>query len=469
MADRYDVVVVGAGPAGATAAVRAAELGARVAVVEARRTGGVCVNSGCVPTRVLAKTARLIREVRDAGTYGIVTDEPRLAWGRTVTRVRAVVEDVQGSKRTAAVLRDADVDLVLEGRACFVDPHTVELEESGRRISGATFVLCVGGHSRVLPIPGVEHTTTAEAVLDLPGLPRRVAIVGSGNTGVQLTTIFNAFGSEVTLLETQPRILPASDHDIARVLAASFAAQGVRVVTAIGGVTRVDLADDGARRLTYTRDGAEQTVEADTVIMSVGWPANTEGLGLDAAGVETRGPFVPVDGYLRTNVPHVFVAGDANGQAMLVQAAQFEATAAATNAVLGARRSVPHALLPSGGFTDPDYASVGLTEAEARRRDPDCLVALVPYAEMERPIIDNRTVGFLKLIADRRRSLLLGAHATGEAAVEVIQAVTTAMAAGVDVATMAAVEFAYPTYTAIVGEAAARLLAEPASRTRRQG
>lgn len=426
------------------------------------------MNTGCVPTRVLAKTARLLREIHGADEYGVVVGAPELAWPTTVARVRQVVEEVQDRKHTAAVLAETGARLFTEGRARFVDPHTVELGDGGRRLEGGAFVVCVGGHSRVLPIPGAELAVLPERILDLEALPRSVAIVGSGNTGSQLATVFDAFGADVTLLELRDRILPASDHDIARVVTDSFRQQGIRVETGIDGVDAIEVRDDGGRRLVYGRAGRPRGLDVDVVVLSVGWPAAVEGLGLDVAGVRTERSFVPVDRYFRTNMPHVFVAGDANGQAMLVQAANSEAVAAATNAVLGATRGAAHGLLPAGGFTDPDYAGVGLTESEARERDPRCLVALVPYAEMERPIIDHRTTGFLKLIADRHRSLLLGAHAVGESAVEVIQAVTTAMAAGVDVATMASVEFAYPTYTAIVGEAAARLLSVPAEQTGRQ-
>lgn len=466
MSTAYDVLVLGAGPAGTAAAVRAAELGAAVAVVEAGRVGGTCVNTGCVPTRVLAKTARIMRDIRSAHEAGIDVAEPQVAWPRVVTRVRRVIENLQAVKQTPESFAAAGADLYMEGRGWFLDPHLVELE-SGTRLEAGAVVVCVGGHSRLLPIDGAHLALTVERVLDLPELPRAVAIVGSGSTGAQLATIFCAFGCLVTLLELAPRVMPGVDEGISEVLAASFAASGIEVVTGIDGVTAIGQRSDGGRTLTYEAGRQQVALDVEAVLLSVGWPAAIEGLGLEAAGVRVDRGRVPVNAFLQTNVPHVYVPGDANGDAMLVQAARFEAEAAATNAVLGPTRSVSHALLPFGGFTDPDYAGVGLTEAEARERDPQCLVAVVPYAEMERAVIDGRTTGFCKLIADRRRSLLLGAHAVGESAVEVIQAVTTAMAAGVDVATLARVEFAYPTYTAIVGQAAGQLLAEPAqARTR---
>lgn len=466
MSTAYDVLVLGAGPAGTAAAVRAAELGAAVAVVEAGRVGGTCVNTGCVPTRVLAKTARIMRDIRSAHEAGIDVAEPQVAWPRVVTRVRRVIENLQAVKQTPESFAAAGADLYMEGRGWFLDPHLVELE-SGARLEAGAVVVCVGGHSRLLPIDGAHLALTVERVLDLPELPRAVAIVGSGSTGAQLATIFCAFGCLVTLLELAPRVMPGVDEGISEVLAASFAASGIEVVTGIDGVTAIGQRSDGGRTLTYEAGRQQVALDVEAVLLSVGWPAAIEGLGLEAAGVRVDRGRVPVNAFLQTNVPHVYVPGDANGDAMLVQAARFEAEAAATNAVLGPTHSVSHALLPFGGFTDPDYAGVGLTEAEARERDPQCLVAVVPYAEMERAVIDGRTTGFCKLIADRRRSLLLGAHAVGESAVEVIQAVTTAMAAGVDVATLARVEFAYPTYTAIVGQAAGQLLAEPAqARTR---
>jgi pyruvate/2-oxoglutarate dehydrogenase complex dihydrolipoamide dehydrogenase (E3) component len=192
--------------------------------------------------------------------------------------------------------------------------------------------------------------------------------------------------------------------------------------------------------------------------MATGWPADVEDLGLENAGVTVERSAIPVDAYFRSSVSHIFAVGDANGRDMLVQAAHFEGEAAAENAVLDANRRTPHHLLPAGGFTDPDYAGVGLTEEQARARDPHCVVAVARYGDLERAVIDDRGVGFLKLIADNRRELILGAHAVGENAVEVIQSVTTAMAAGIDVATLAGVKFAYPTYSAIIGLAARDLL-----------
>ena len=462
MPSHYDVVVIGAGPAGTAAALRAAELGASVAVLEADRTGGTCVNTGCVPTRVLAKTARLVREVRAAADYGIEVGQPTIDWAATVEHVQQQVDRVRSIKAEAQRFSAAGIELILEGRARFGDATTLVLD-SGRTVTGDSIIVCVGGHSRRLPIPGAELATVPEHLLALPALPRRVAIIGAGNTGAQLTTIFNAFGSQVTLLDLAPRILMPSDDDISAAVALAFSEQGVAVLTGIEGVSSLARAADDSITLSWVVAGHPEHGSFDAVIMATGWPADVDDLGLANAGIEVVRSAIPVDQYFRSSVAHIYAVGDANGRDMLVQAANFEGEAAAENAVLDANRRTPHHLLPAGGFTDPDYAGVGLTEAQARERDPGCIVVTIALSQLDRAVIDGRERGFLKLISDRRRELILGAHAVGENAIEVVQSVTTAMAAGVDVATLASVKFAYPTYSAVIGLAARALLAQRAA------
>ncbi len=446
----YDVLVIGAGPAGMAAAVRAAELGARTAVVERSALGGTCVNSGCVPTRVLAKTARLFREVRTAHDYGIVVAQPQVDWPTTVDRVRSTVERVLAAKGYPALIDRLGIDLIT-GDASFTDEHTVAIGD--RLVSARSIILCIGGSARRLPIPGAEAAVLPHEVLSMPELPGTVAVIGGGHTGAQLTTIFNALGSQVTLLDVAPRILMTEDADVSAAVTDGFRARGVRVETGIDGIDAIE-PSDGALRLSWRAAGQPDELSVESVVMAAGWPANLDGLNLKAASVTSNRTAVPVDDYLRSNVPHIFVAGDANGSSMLVQAAVFEGETAAENAVLGANRTTPHHLLPEGGFTDPDYAGVGLTEAQARARDSQCHAVVLPYAAAERPIIDDREQGFLKLVTDRHRELILGAHSVGENAVEVIQAVASAMAAGTDLATLARVKFAYPTYSAVIGQAA---------------
>jgi len=263
----YDVLVIGAGPAGTSAALRAAELGARVAVAESDRTGGTCVNTGCVPTRALAKAARLMREVRTADTYGIEAVIERFDWRTTAARVTESVDRVRAIKREAERFSDAGIDLILEGRARFVDPHTVELG-TGRRISADNILVCVGGHSRRLPIPGAELATVPEHVLSLPALPERLAVIGGGNTGAQLVTIFSSFGSRVTLLDVAPRILMASDAAVSAAVTTAFREQGTEVQTGIDTVESLVRQPDGSITLTWRVAGEPVAGQFDAVIMA---------------------------------------------------------------------------------------------------------------------------------------------------------------------------------------------------------
>lgn len=459
--DHYDVAVIGAGPAGTAAALRARELGASVVVLEARHLGGTCVNTGCVPTRVLARAARLIRDARTAHLHGIDASGIGFDWATVVERAHGRVEAVRALKREAQRFAAAGIDLIEEGRARFEDARTLVLD-SGRRVRADAVLVCVGGRSRRLPVPGAELATMPEEVLHLAELPSRVAVIGGGNTGAQLVTVLSAFGASVTLLDIAPRILMPSDAAISDEVSAAFRSAGVTVATGIGSIESLARADDGAIELRWSDEGEARVDRFDAVVMAAGWPADVDDLGLERAGIRAERSAIPVDEYFRSAVPHIYAVGDANGRDMLVQAAQFEGEAAAENAVVGANRRTSHLLLPAGGFTDPDYAGVGLTEEQARARDERCIAVTVRYDQLDRAVIDGREVGFLKLVVDWRRSLILGAHAVGENAVEVIQSVTTAMAAGVDVATLANVRFAYPTYTAIVGIAARAALADPA-------
>ena len=455
-ADRYDVVVIGAGPAGSAAAIRACELGARVAVVEARRTGGVCVNTGCVPARVLARTARLVREIRSAADYGITVGDPQVEWARTTRKVQQIIDDIWDLRGTDRRVAELGGELILGETAAFLDADHVELS-SGRVLEASKFIIAIGGRPRALNVPGGDLALTLEQLLQTERLSDDVVIIGGGDTGVQLATVLDAFGCAVTLLETAPRLVMHADAEVAQRLDASFRARGIDVRLGIPPVQRLERNGDGLA-VTYGAPDAEVTVRAGTVVAAVGWPTDVAALGVERAGIDARGDHIPVNAYLQSNVAHIYVVGDANGGPRLVETARSDGDTAATNAVLGLARSTPHALLPSGGFTDPDIAGVGLTEELARARDPACVVARVDYAEVDRAVIDAATNGFLKLIADRHRSVLLGAHAVGDQAVEVIQAVTTAMAAGADIATLARIEFAYPSYTAAIGTAAQRLL-----------
>jgi pyruvate/2-oxoglutarate dehydrogenase complex dihydrolipoamide dehydrogenase (E3) component len=461
-----DVIVIGGGPAGVTTALRARELGAAVALVERDRLGGTCTNDGCVPTRVLARAARLMRASENFAAYGLHAQRPTLDFPSLMTRTQQVVYQVHEKKQLIKHLESSGVQVYESvGQAHFIDPHTIALtspadgqDGSLKTLHAEKFILCVGGQARRLSFPGAELALTHSDVWSLRALPRSAAIIGAAATGCQLASIFTAFGAEVTLLDLAARILPAEDEDVSQAMQTAFQERGVHMLTGIAGVQRIEQDRDGLS-LIYTRDGESLQVKAETVVMAVGWPGNVSSLDLPAAGVETHGSYIAVNDYLQTSAQHIFAAGDITGRMMLVQSASYQARAAAENAVLGIGQPSRHLIVPHGGFTDPEYASVGLTERQARAQQ-ECAVAVVPYADMDRAVIDGLTEGFCKLIVSVDTHRILGAHVVGEQAVEVTQMVAAGMAAGMLVEQLAELEISYPTYTAILGLAARKIVAE---------
>ena len=449
-----DVIVIGAGPAGVLAALRAADLGARTALITRDQFGGMAANDGPVPVRTLAHAARLLREARQLGQYGIAVSEPILEYPRLLARVHEVVGEVRTHSTRREHLDRLGVTIYEQaGAAHFVDPHTIE-SASGLRLQADKIILCAGGTSRRLPMPGFELTATHSDAWDLTAVPQSMLVIGAGATGAQVASIFNTFGSRVQLFEVGPRILPTEDEDVSAAVAAAFRESGIVMRENFGTIESFDKTPGGVR-MVFSKGGVKDSAEAELAVVAVGWVADTAGLSLATAGVETnpRG-YVRVDAFLATTAPHVFAAGDITGRLMLVPQALQDGYVAATNAVRGATMALRDQINPIGSFTDPEYAQVGLTEAKARETH-DVVVAVVNFNETARTIIDGRTAGFCKVVADRATGRILGCHVVGERAVEIIQVAAIAIAGGMAAHALAQVPLSFPTHAGILSVAAA--------------
>ncbi len=424
----------------------------------------MAANDGPVPVRTLAHAARLMREARQLGHYGIRAGEPTLDYRRLLARVREVTGDVRAHALLRHELQQAGVTLYEHaGTARFVAPHVIESDD-GPRLRAANVIVCTGGASRKLPVPGFELTCTHSDAWRLESAPDSLLVIGAGATGVQVASIFNAFGSRVTLFEAAPRILMSEDEQVAAAMSTALEASGMRILEHAGTIERFEPSPAGVR-LVYSGSGAYAHVDATLAVVAVGWVANTDGLDLAAAGVQTeqRG-YISVDSQLRTTAPGIYAAGDVTGHLMVVHEAAREAYLAATNATVGRTDVLPAEVSPLGSFTDPEYASVGLSEAAARETH-DVVVGTEGFDSMPRPIIDGRPTGFCKLVADRENHTILGCHIVGERAVELAQLAALAVASGMKVEQLALVPFSFPTYANALGRAAIRAARQLDSRS----
>jgi pyruvate/2-oxoglutarate dehydrogenase complex dihydrolipoamide dehydrogenase (E3) component len=415
----------------------------------------MAATDGPVPVRTLAHAARLIREARQLDRYGIRVSEPVLDYSRLLSRVREVVDDVRAHSSLRRQIDSLGVT-VHEGAgvARFTGANTLQTE-SGLRLQADRIIICTGGVSRRLSVPGFELTKTHSDAWGLASVPPLMLVVGAGATGVQVASIFNAFGSKIQLFQAGPRILPSEDEDVSEAVAAAFRESGIVVHENFGVIESFEKAPTGVR-MNYLRNGDRFSVEATLAVVAAGWVADTAELNLSAAGIESdRRGFVKVDEHLQTSIPHIFAAGDVTGRLMLVPHAIQDGFVAATNAVRGAPMvTIGELVSPIGSFTDPEYAQVGVTEGKAREQH-DVATAVVHFDSTTRTIIDGRKTGFCKLIVDRKTFRMLGCHVIGERAVEITQVAAIAIAAGMRVDDLARVPLSFPTYAGILARLAA--------------
>lgn len=450
-----DVIVIGAGPSGVIAALRAAELGARTTLVTRSEFGGMAANDGPVPVRTLAQAARLLRGARVLDRFGISISTPALDYSKLLERVRTVVEETRCRSAFRSDIDRLGVTLVEQaGDASFVDAHTIETQ-SGLRMQAEQIILCAGGTSRRLSVPGAELTATHSDAWALKEIPQSILVIGAGMTGAQVASIFHAFGSRILLFQRAPRILPNEDEDISAAVAAAFRDSGMVVRESFGDIDSFEPTGSGVR-MNFSRGAETESVQAELIVLAIGWVADVRGLNLPAAGVQTnaRG-YVAVDASQRTSTSHIFAAGDITGRWMLVPQAIQDGWIAATNAVRGTSEALGNVVCPTGGFTDPEYASVGLTERQAREAH-DVVSAVVRFDATTRTIIDDRTTGFCKLLVERGTRQILGCHVVGERAVEIVQIVAIAMSSRLRVDELVRVPLSFPTYTGILARAAYR-------------
>ncbi len=435
----YDLVVIGGGSAGLTAADFAARLGKKVALVERDRVGGDCTWTGCIPSKTLLKAAGVAQAMRQAGRFGIAPVNPSVNLMDVLACVRAVIQQVYQAESPDA-LRARGIDVYL-GEAGFISPNTVTA--GGHQLTARRFVIATGARPAVPPINGLDAMAflTYETVWDLPATPQRMVIIGGGAIGCELAQAFSRLGVGVTVVESESRILPQADPEVAELLQERLALEGVdfRLGARVESVGKRD-------RVVHVKAGGAD-LETDALLVAVGRRPNLNGLNLEAAGVSATPIGITVDRRLRTSQKRIYAAGDCLGGPQFTHYAGFQGFIAARNALLpGSSRGLPDTV-PWAIFTDPEIAHAGLSEADAMARyGSKVLVCRWPMERVDRAVTEGNTDGFIKLV-HRPNGEILGVTIAGGNAAEAIHEWILAMDQGVKLGALASTMHVYPTYS----------------------
>lgn len=446
-----DLIVIGGGPGGYVAALRAAQLGARVTLVEADRLGGVCLNVGCIPTKALLWSAEVFHLVQQAGQFGVRTGPPEIDWPTMQARKAEVVNKLVGGVR---MLLDRAGVTVLAGRARFTNPQDVIIEgaSGSQTLQASRYIVATGSSPLQLPIPGADLSgvldSTGALALEQP--PSSLLIVGGGAIGLEFATLFATLGVKVTLVEMLPRLAPLMDADVGEALRTALAIQGVKVHTN----TRIAALQEapGGLRARLTGPQGDLTVEAEKVLLAAGRRPNVEGLGLEAAGVAFDRKGIRVDERMATSVPHIYAIGDATGGAMLAHVASHQGVVAAENAC-GLQARMHYNAVPGCIFSRPEAASVGLSEEEARKQGYDVRIGRFPFNGNGKAIAQGQIEGMVKVVAEARYGAVLGVHIVGPHASDLILEATLGLTLETTLDELAATIHPHPTLGEAIGEA----------------
>ncbi|WP_293781368.1 dihydrolipoyl dehydrogenase [uncultured Aeromicrobium sp.] len=427
MSNRFDVVVLGAGPGGYVAAIRAAQLGKSVAIIESKYWGGVCLNVGCIPSKALLRNAELANIVNhEADTFGISGDVS-FDFGKAFSRSREVAE---GRVKGVHFLMKKNKITEFEGRGTFTGPHSIEVDLNNGGTETVEFdnVIIATG-SRVRMLPGVEkseNVLTYEEQIMRDDLPGSIAIVGAGAIGMEFAYVLRAYGVDVTIIEFLDRALPNEDAEVSKEITKAYKKLGIPILTS----TKVEEVTDNGSSVTvrYSGKKGEETIEVDRVLVSIGFLPNVEGLGLDKAGVElTDRGAIAIDERMRTNVPHIYAIGDVTMKLQLAHVAEAQGVVAAET-IAGAETMElgDYRMMPRATFCTPQVASFGLTEDQARQEGYDIVVAKFPFTANGKAHGLGDATGFVKLIADKEHFELLGGHLIGPDVSELLPELTLA-------------------------------------------
>jgi len=451
MSDEFDIAIIGAGPGGYVAAIRAAQLGAKVALVERERVGGVCLNWGCIPTKAMVSSIEMLLDIERAEEYGVLVSEPAFDFERMMERAGKVVERLVSGVET---LLEAHKVEVINGVGELISSNRIRASgETYRELKANAVIIATGSVATKPPVPGLDlpGVVTSREIFALKEAPEELVIVGGGVIGIEFAGIFNALGSKVTIIEMLPSILHTVDEELARRFHQELRRQGVQIHTG-SPLKEIRQGQDGLE-VVYDRKDGEGVVSAELVLMSTGRIPYTEGLNLESVGVKLDGSAIEVDEHMATNVPGIYAIGDVVGGYMLAHVASREGEVAVEHA-LGKASAIDYRALPNCVFAMPEIAGVGLLEQEAKEQGIAYSKSRFPFTASGRALAMGDTTGLVKMICEQETKKVLGLHIMGPHASDLIAEGALAIQLGATAEDIARTIHAHPTLPEAVMEAA---------------
>ncbi|MBX3507209.1 MAG: dihydrolipoyl dehydrogenase [Parvibaculum sp.] len=454
MADNYDVVVIGSGPGGYVAAIRASQLGLKAAIVERDALGGICLNWGCIPTKALLRSAEVYETMQHAADYGLKVEKAGFDADAIVKRSRDVA--AQLSNGVAFLMKKNRID-VIQGSGSLAGEGKVAVKDKDgktREIGAGNVILATGARARVIEglEPDGETVWTYREAMVPKAMPKSLIVIGSGAIGIEFASFYRAFGAEVTVVEVLDRILPVEDEEISKEAARAFKKRGIRILTG-AKIGKTDISGKGAK-IEVTVGGKSEMLEAEKVISAVGIVGNVENLGLEKAGVKVEKSHVVVNEWLETGAKGVYAIGDLAGPPWLAHKASHEGVIAAER-IAGVKGLHPmnSGRIPGCTYSSPQIASVGMTEARAKEKGHEVKVGRFPFKANGKAIALGETGGFVKTVFDAKTGELLGAHMIGPEVTELIQGYGIAMSLETTEAELMHTIFPHPTLSEAMHEA----------------
>jgi dihydrolipoamide dehydrogenase len=462
MPGKYDLVVIGAGPGGYVAAIRGAQLGLKVACVERERAGGICLNWGCIPTKALLKSAAAMRLCQHADEFG-VTIEGKVSfnWDKVIGRSRATADKM--ARGIEFLFKKYKVDHI-PGTASFKGRGKLEVagpKGAKDTLEAKHIIVATGARAKWFPglEPDGDRIITYREAMVLPETPKSVVVIGAGAIGVEFADFYNAFGAEVTVVEALPRLVPIEDEEISETLARAFKKKKIAVKT---GAKVASLKVEGKSVITTltTADGASETITSDRVLVAVGVRANIEGFGLEGMGVTIDKGFIKVDDDYQTTSPGIYAIGDCAGAPLLAHVAMAEGVACVEKIAGHHPKGVDYDAIPGCTYCEPEIASIGKTEAQARAAGIDIAVGKFPFSASGKAVASGHTDGYIKVITNKDRGQIVGVHAIGSGVTDLIAEMSLAMTSEATAHDVLKAIHPHPTLSESMLEATAAALGE---------